>query len=393
MKHPVLPPSKLPHVGTTIFTTMSALAAEHGALNVAQGFPDLETPVPLREAVKKAIDDGVNQYAPMAGDVGLREWISNWYRESNGAEYDVATEITIGAGASSVIFAALQAFVNEGDEVIIVDPSYDLYAPAVHLAKGVIKRAEGIESIEKHLTEKTRAVVINSPHNPTGDCFSEEDLKGLELILIGTNVLLFSDEVYRPMAHDSRPNLSASHLPNLRNRTLIFGSFGKLFHATGWKIGWVVAPKAITRELRKVHQYDVFSTGAPIQRGLAKYLSTEHSREHLRNVGPIYERKRNRLLEGLKGTAFRFTPAEGGYFQVLDYSQLKTLGDKPDIDVARELTINHGLATIPLSPFRESQSESALSERRLRICFAKGDDTIDATIEKLVAIDKFYKDV
>jgi methionine transaminase len=402
MKTPTLPPSKLPEVGTTIFTAMSALASEHGALNVAQGFPDLSPPTNLKEAVKKAIDEGYNQYAPMAGDPGLRAWISEMYNREHGAFYNADSEITIGAGASSLLFASIQALVLPGDEVIIVDPAYDLYAPAVHLAGGVIARAAipkpsslgghggaiDAEVIRSLISDKTRLVIINAPHNPTGACFTSEGLNNLADVLSESNCFLFSDEVYGPMNHDGRPFLSAAGHPRLKNRTLVFGSFGKLLHATGWKIGWVAAPEEITRELRKIHQYDVFSTGAPIQRGLAQYLITEDASKHLRELGPIYEKKRDRLLKGLDGTEFIFSPAEGGYFQILDYSKLDSRGD---IEIAREWTIKHGIATIPISPFRQPGSTEAKEEKRLRICFAKGDSTIDEAIKKLRAIDTYYK--
>ncbi|MBC8150620.1 MAG: aminotransferase class I/II-fold pyridoxal phosphate-dependent enzyme, partial [Bacteroidetes bacterium] len=207
-------------------------------------------------------------------------------------------------------------------------------------------------------------------------------------VLSESNCFLFSDEVYGPMNHDGRPFLSAAGHPGLKNRTLVFGSFGKLLHATGWKIGWVTAPEEITRELRKIHQYDVFSTGAPIQRGLAQYLITEDASKHLRELGPIYEKKRDRLLKGLEGTEFIYSPAEGGYFQILDYSKLDSRGD---IEIAREWTIKHGIATIPISPFRQPGSTEAKEEKRLRICFAKGDSTIDEAIKKLRAIDTYYK--
>ena len=402
MNTPTLPPSKLPEVGTTIFTTMSALASEHGALNVAQGFPDLSPPTNLKEAVKKAIDEGYNQYAPMAGDPGLRVWISEMYNQEHGAFYNADSEITIGAGASSLLFASIQALVFPGDEVIIVDPAYDLYAPAVRLAGGVIARAAlpkppnlggpggaiDPEAIRNLISDKTKLVIINAPHNPTGACFTSEGLNELADVLSESNCFLFSDEVYGPMNHDGRPFLSAAGHPGLKNRTLVFGSFGKLLHATGWKIGWVTAPEEITRELRKIHQYDVFSTGAPIQRGLAQYLITDDASKHLRELGPIYEKKRDRLLKGLDGTEFIFSPAEGGYFQILDYSKLDSRGD---IEIAREWTVKHGIATIPISPFRQPGSTEAKEEKRLRICFAKGDSTIDEAIKKLRAIDTYYK--
>ena len=319
---PKLPRSKMPHVGTTIFTEMSALASACGALNVAQGFPDLATPESLRKAVAHAIEAGHNQYAPMAGNPALRHWIAGTYHA--GAGYDADTEITIGAGASSVLFAAMAALVEPGDEVVVQDPCYDLYAPLVELHHGHVVRVPLTDDqgemnafgLANAIGPRTRLVVINSPHNPTGKVTTQAMLDALAQAMEGTHAWLVSDEVYGPMVHDSRPAPLPILHPGLRNRTLVAGSFGKLFHATGWKIGWIAAPAEVTTELRKIHQYDVFSTGAPFQAGLVSYLQTQEAMDHLATVGPIYAAKRDRLLHGLKGTAFTWTPAEGGYFHI-----------------------------------------------------------------------------
>ena len=273
----------MPHVGTTIFTEMSALATECGALNIAQGFPDLPTPPALRMAVAEALESGHNQYAPMPGNPQLRRWIADVYQR--GAGYDADTEITIGAGASSVLFAAMTALLHPGDEVVVQDPCYDLYAPVAELNHATVVRVPllgaggqmNAHGLAEAIGPRTRMVVLNSPHNPTGRVTTQKMLDALAEAMEGTDAWLVSDEVYGPMVHDGRPApLPALHR-GLRSRTLVAGSFGKLFHATGWKIGWLAAPEAVTRELRKVHQYDVFSTGAPIQAGLVTYLATEEA--------------------------------------------------------------------------------------------------------------------
>lgn len=382
---PSLPSSKMPNVGTTIFTEMSALAKTCGALNMAQGFPDLATPKDLRNAAREAMENGHNQYAPMAGNAALRGWIAHSYHQGMG--YDPEDEITIGAGASSVLFAAMTALLRAGDEVVVQDPCYDLYAPVAELQHArVVKvplvndrgemNANGLASAINH---RTRLVILNSPHNPTGMVTTEVVLDTLAVAMEGTSAWLISDEVYGPMVHDGRPDPRPSNHPKLRGRTLVAGSFGKLFHATGWKIGWMAAPKAITTELRKVHQYDVFSTGAPFQQALVTYLETDEARAHLDTVGPIYEEKRDRLLAGLTDTALTWTPAEGGYFQVVDVSEYLLEGEN-DHDLARRWTRDHGLATIPMSAFSKRCKPS------VRICFAKEDATIDKALSLLQRI-------
>lgn len=382
---PDLARSKMPRVGTTIFTEMSALATQCGALNVAQGFPDLETPKALRKCVAQAMEHGHNQYAPMAGNVELRRWIAE--EHYRGVGYDMDAEITIGAGASSVLFAAMTALLQPGDEVVVQDPCYDLYIPVAELNHAHVVRvpllngngeinASGMASA---ITPRTRLVVINSPHNPTGRVNSPELMEQLAQALDGTQTWLLSDEVYGPMVHDNRTVVVPWKHPKLRERTIAVGSFGKLFHCTGWKIGWVAAPATLTAELRKIHQYDVFSTGAPIQSGLASFLNSNDAKEHLDSVGPIYAAKRNRLLDGLKGSGFSWTPAHGGYFQVLGVERHLKLGET-DGDLARRWTREHGIATIPMGAFGDSW------EPAVRVCFAKEDATIDQAIAMLRAI-------
>ena len=382
---PTLPRSKMPGVGTTIFTEMSALATACDALNVAQGFPDLDTPKALRRAVEEAIEAGHNQYAPMPGNPELRSWIAETHHA--GAGFDPNTEITIGAGASSVLFAAFAALIRPGDDVVLQDPCYDLYAPLVELHHGHVVRVPLVDH-EGHMNAKgladaigprTRMVVINSPHNPTGKVTTTDMLDALAKAMANTDAWLVSDEVYGPMVHDQRPApLPALH-PGLRNRTMVAGSFGKLFHATGWKVGWIAAPAKVTAELRKIHQYDVFSTGAPFQAGLARYLKSDDAIHHLNTVGPIYAAKRDRLLDGLNGTAFTWEPAEGGYFQVLGVSAYLKPGES-DGDLARRWTRDHGIATIPMNAF------GGCGEPAVRVCFAKEDETLDQAVALLRAI-------
>lgn len=383
------PTSKLPQVGTTIFTEMSALAQAHGALNMSQGFPDFQPPLALQTEVTRAMAQGLNQYAPMAGHLPLREWIAADTESRSGAIYNPGTEVTVGAGASSLIFAAIQALVHPGDAVMVLTPCYDLYEPAVTLAGGrviAVPLQEGtyrldLEAMAAGWSDAVRMVVVNIPNNPTGATWDRDDLKGLADLLDGTDAYVLSDEVYGPMHHDGREVLSAAHQPRLRERSLVFASFGKILHCTGWKIGYALAPAAITREIRKVHQYDVFSTGAPFQVGIAAFLNGDAGRMHMAELASFYQAKRDRLIAGLTGSTWRFTPAEGGYFQVLDYLAFDDRGD-------REATVDwctrpNGLALIPLSPFYPGGHDAS---RSVRICFAKDDDTIDQGIERLLNI-------
>lgn len=381
--------SKLPQVGTTIFTEMSALAQAHGALNMSQGFPDFQPPQALQAEVVRAMAQGLNQYAPMAGHRPLREWIAADTEDRSGAVYHPDTEITIGAGASSLIFAAIQALVHPDDAVMVLTPCYDLYEPAVTLAggnvidvplqKGTYKL--DLEAMAAAWTDAIRMVVVNIPNNPTGATWDREDLRGLADLLDGTDAFLLSDEVYGPMHHDEREVLSAAHEPRLRERSLVFASFGKVLHCTGWKIGYALAPASITHEMRKVHQYDVFSTGSPFQAGIAAFMNSEAGRIHMAELASFYQAKRDRLIAGLAGSKWRFAPAEGGYFQVLDY---QAFDDRNDREVTVEwCTRKEGLALIPLSPFYPGGHDAS---RSVRICFAKGDDTIDQGIERLLNI-------
>ena len=379
--------SKLPRVGTTIFTEMSAMAQAHGALNMSQGFPDFQPPQPLQQAVVAAMAEGRNQYAPMTGDARLREWIAEDAEQRSGVRYHPETEVTVGAGASSLIFATVQAIIHPGDDVMVLTPCYDLYEPAVELAGGrlvcVPLQAEthrlDLPAMKAAWTESMRMVIVNVPNNPTGSTWSREDLRGLADLVEGTDALVVSDEVYGPMHHDGREVLSVTHEPRLRERALVFASFGKILHCTGWKIGYVTAPEALTREIRKIHQYDVFSTGAPFQAGIATFLNSEAGANHLYELAPFYQSKRDRLVDGLRGSPWQVSPAEGGYFQLLGYGAFDDRDDRTT--TADWCTRADGLALIPLSPFFP---EGGHDSKLVRICFAKNDDTIDRGIERLL---------
>lgn len=381
--------SKLPRVGTTIFTEMSAMAQAHGALNMSQGFPDFQPPQPLQQAVVAAMAEGRNQYAPMTGDARLREWIAEDAEQRSGVRYHPETEVTVGAGASSLIFATVQAIIHPGDDVMVLTPCYDLYEPAVELAGGrlvcVPLQAEthrlDLPAMKAAWTESMRMVIVNVPNNPTGSTWSREDLRGLADLVEGTDALVVSDEVYGPMHHDGREVLSVTHEPRLRERALVFASFGKILHCTGWKIGYVTAPEALTREIRKVHQYDVFSTGAPFQAGIAAFLTSEAGAAHLTELASFYQSKRDRLVDGLRGSQWQVSPAEGGYFQLLGYGAFDDRDDRTT--TADWCTRADGLALIPLSPFFP---EGGHDSKLVRICFAKNDDTIDRGIERLLNI-------
>ena len=381
-----LPLSRLPHAGTTIFAEMSALAAAHGAVNAGQGFPDFDPPAALQERVTAAMREGWNQYAPMAGDVGLREWLVADLQTRTGVVLDPATEVTVGAGASSLLFAATVALAGPGDEVILFDPAYDLYAPAVAVAGATAVRipasppdyALPLEALASRLSPRTRLVVLNSPHNPTGRVVTAPELAQLADLLGPTDAVVLSDEVYGPIVFDGRPALSAFHEPRLVDRTLAAVSLGKLLHCTGWKIGALLGPANLTAEVRKVHQFDVFSTGAPFQRAMASFLPSPAGVAHLAGLAALHQAGRDRLLDALSGTPWTFTPAEGGFFQLLDASAFATGTDQ---DLCRRWTIRHGIATIPLSSF--FAPEHPPGPPVVRVCFAKLPATLDAIADRL----------
>ncbi len=376
--------SKLPHVGTTIFTVMSKLAQECGAINLSQGFPDFPIDSALIDLVDKAMRAGHNQYAPMPGLPALREAIAAKAQHLYGFRYDPETEVTVTAGGTQAIFTALGAVVHPGDEVIIIDPAYDCYAPTVelfggrpvHVRLGSDMRFDA-EAVKAAITPRTRMLMINTPHNPAGTILRDADMRRIADLLRDTDILLLSDEVYEHLVFDGEPHASAINYPELRERAFVIFSFGKVFHATGWKMGYAMAPMALMAEFRKVHQFNVFSANTPIQHALATYMQEP---SHYEQVSPFYQAKRDRFVAGMRHSRFTLLPCEGSYFQTADYSAISNEGDRAFAErVAREF----GVATIPLSPFYK---EPPPGQRLLRFCFAKQDATLDAAIEKLCRI-------
>ncbi|HNU55060.1 MAG TPA: methionine aminotransferase [Flavobacteriales bacterium] len=376
--------SKLPHVGTTIFTVMSKLAAECGAINLSQGFPDFPIDEKLSDLVNAAMRTGHNQYAPMPGLPALREAITNKVERLYGFSYDADAEVTIAAGGTQAIFTAIGAVVHPGDEVIIVDPAYDCYSPTVELFGGKpvhVRLAADMrfdaEAVKAAITPRTRMLMINTPHNPAGTILRDADMKRVADMLRGTDIILLSDEVYEHLVFDGEPHASVIDHPELRERAFVIYSFGKVFHATGWKMGYALAPRELMAEFRKVHQFNVFSVNTPIQVALAEYMKDAANYEA---VSPFYQAKRDRFAGGMKNSRFKLLPCEGSYFQTADYS---AISNDEDLSFAQRVTRDFGVATIPLSPFYK---EPPAGQRLLRFCFAKQDATLDAAIEKLCRI-------
>jgi methionine aminotransferase len=382
-----VPGSKLPRVGTTIFTVMSRLAAECGAINLSQGFPDFDPPPRLVDFVVEAMRAGVNQYAPMAGAPALLEAIAAKVLALHGRRLDAATEVTVTAGATEALFCAVQAVVRPGEEVVLLEPAYDSYEPAVELAGGRAVRVPFArpgfrvdwDRVRDALTPRTRLLVLNSPHNPTGAVLDGRDLDALEDVLRDSRALVLSDEVYEHMVFDGRAHASLLGRPALAERALVVSSFGKTFHCTGWKVGYCAAPPALTAEFRKVHQFVQFAVASPMQAGLARYLAEEPG--HAAGLAGFYQRKRDRLCALLARTPLRCTPSAGTYFQLADYS---AVSDLPDVEFARWMTREIGVATIPVSVF----SAAPGAERLVRFCFAKNDSTLDAAGERLVRLGR-----
>jgi methionine aminotransferase len=375
--------SKLPHVGTTIFTVMSALAAEVGAVNLGQGFPDFAVPEPLVEALARAMRDGKNQYAPSNGILPLREAIAAKTAALYKHRPHVDTEITVTSGASEAIFDAIVATVAPGDDVVVLDPSYDLYAPVITLAGGRCVRVPlddrdfsvDWERLAAAISARTRMIIINSPHNPTGAVWTADDVQRLATLVRDTAILILSDEVYEHMMYDGRWHESVLRHPELAARAFVVSSFGKTYHCTGWRMGYCIAPPALTAELRKVHQYNTFSGFTAAQWAFAEMLRSHP--EHQRELGAFYQARRDRFAAQLARTRFKAYPVPGGYFQVVDYSAVSTL---PDVEFARWLCTQHGVATIPMSPFYGRAPED---QRLVRLCFAKHEATLDAAIARL----------
>ncbi|MGD2168145.1 MAG: pyridoxal phosphate-dependent aminotransferase [Gammaproteobacteria bacterium] len=378
--------SKLPQVGTTIFTVMSKLAAEHGAINLSQGFPDFQPPPALTEKVAQALADGRNQYAPMAGLEALRESISRLVGSCYGVTVDPADEITITSGATEALFAAIQATVRIGDEVIVFDPCYDSYVPAIELAGGTPVRlplhprsfAVDWQRFAEALSSRTRLVVINSPHNPSGTLLSREDLDRLAELIRNRHCFVLSDEVYEHVTFDGRRHQTVVAHEELAERAFAVSSFGKTYHATGWKVGYCIAPRPLSAELRKIHQYVTFATSTPMQYAIAEYLQEAPS--HYRELGEFFAKRRDYFANGIAATAFEPLNCQGTYFQLADYSAISEL---PDVDFCRWLTLEHGVAAIPISVFYANPPPD---QRIVRFCFAKEDDTLDQAIQRLGAV-------
>lgn len=377
--------SKHPGMGTTIFSVMSALAAQTGAVNLGQGFPDFDCDPSLIDHVTQAMQDGLNQYPPMPGAAPLREAVSKKIESMYGRLYDPQTEITVTAGATQAILTIMLAVVHPGDEVIVLDPCYDSYVPNVAMAGGVVVRVPltpgsfrpDFDKIQTAITPRTRAILINSPHNPSGMVWRHEEMLRLQEILAPTQILLISDEVYEHMVYAPLQHHSASSYAGLAARAFVVSSFGKTFHVTGWKVGTVAAPAALTTEFRKVHQFNVFTVNTPVQHGLAKYMGDP--RPYL-DLPLFYQRKRDLFREGLSSTKFKMLPGEGTYFQCVDISELsvpeKNLGEAK---FCQWLTTEVGVAAIPMSAFYGD----GFDQNVIRFCFAKQDQTLQAALSRL----------
>ena len=376
--------SKLPHVGTTIFTVMSALAAEHQAVNLGQGFPDFPCDTALLDAVTRAMQAGHNQYPPMSGIAPLREAVARKVAALYGRHYDPGSEVTVTAGATQAILTALLAIVHPGDEVIVLEPCYDSYLPGIALAGGVpvlVPLTQGtfrpdFARIAAAITPRTRALLINSPHNPSGTVWSDADMRALQDLLAPTGVYLISDEVYEHMTFADHAHHSAAAFPGLAERAFIVSSFGKTYHVTGWKVGYVAAPADLTAEFRKVHQFNVFTVNTPMQYGLAAFM--EQPSSYL-NLPAFYQRKRDLFRAGLEQTGLRLLPSEGSYFQCVEIGKVSTLGEA---DFCRWLTTDIGVTAIPLSAFYASGFNQGI----VRFCFAKQDDTLYKALDRLRAL-------
>ncbi|MBB3008277.1 pyridoxal phosphate-dependent aminotransferase [Cupriavidus alkaliphilus] len=375
------PPSRLPGVGTTIFTVMSALAAEKNAVNLGQGFPDFDCDPSIVDAVAGAMRAGHNQYPPMAGVPRLRQAIAAKIASLYGHQYSWDTEITVTAGATQGILTAILCAVHPGDEVIVLEPCYDSYLPAIELA-GATAVPVALEApafrvpfdkLAAAITPRTRMILVNTPHNPTGTIWRAGDMDQLAQILAGTDILLLSDEVYEHMVYDGQQHESVSRHPELARRSFVISSFGKTYHVTGWKVGYVAAPAALMAEFRKVHQFNVFTVNTPVQHGLADYMADPAPYLQL---SAFYQAKRDLFRAGLAGSRFKLLPSDGTYFQCVDYS---AISDLSEADFAMWLTREIGVAAIPVSAFYSQPRESGV----VRFCFAKKEETLALALERL----------
>jgi methionine aminotransferase len=378
--------SRLPSVGTTIFTVMSALAARTNAINLGQGFPDFDCDPALVDAVTAAMRAGHNQYPPMTGVPALRQGVSDKVALTTGHRYDPDTEITITAGATQGILSSVLALVHPGDEVIVLEPCYDSYGPSITLAGGHAIRVPLVpgtwrpdfDALHTALSPRTRLVIINTPHNPSGTVWTAAELARFAAELAPTRALVLSDEVYEHMVFDGVAHASVSGLPELAARSVVVSSFGKTFHVTGWKVGYVASPTALMREFRKVHQFNVFTVNAPMQHGLAAFLADA---SHWHSLAPFYQAKRDRFRAGLAATPLTLLPCEGTYFQCVDYS---ALSDQDDLAYSEWLATEVGVAAIPMSAFYEQAPDM----RVVRFCFAKKDATLDEALRRLQALKR-----
>ncbi|MDT9644225.1 MULTISPECIES: pyridoxal phosphate-dependent aminotransferase [Pseudomonas] len=379
--------SKLPNVGTTIFTQMSQLAVETGAINLSQGFPDFDSPQALRDALGWHAANGHNQYAPMTGLPALRQQVAAKIARSYGVQVDADAEVTITPGATQAIFCAIQAVIQRGDEVIVFDPSYDSYEPSVELAGGrcvhVPLAGQGFaldwQKLGEALSPRTRMIILNSPHNPSGALISRAELDQLAALIRDRDIYLVSDEVYEHLVFDGVPHVSVLAHEELYQRAFVVSSFGKTYHVTGWKTGYVVAPPALSAELRKVHQYVSFCGVTPLQYALADFMA-EHP-EHVEELPAFYQAKRDLFCDLLSASRFSFNRVSGTYFQLVDYSQIRP--DLNDVDMATWMTREHGVAAIPVSVFYQQPPQG---QRLVRLCFAKREETLRQAAEKLCVI-------
>lgn len=375
--------TKLPKVGTTIFTVMSKLAVEHGAVNLGQGFPDFDTPESLRSALTRATADGFNQYAPMSGLPSLREQIAMQTERLYGRAIDADAEVTITSGATEAVFAAIACSVRPGDEVIVLDPCYDCYEPAITLAGAAAihvplttpEFSVDWQRVADAITPKTRMIIVNSPHNPTGAVFSEADLDTLSELASRHDLLVLSDEVYQHIIYDGREHQSMSRRADLAARSFVVCSFGKSWHCTGWKVGYCIAPKTLTTEFRKLHQYLTFCTFRPAQHAFAEVMA--HDPQHIRELAGFYQAKRDHFRALLSESRFDLMDVRGGYFQLVDYSAIR---DISDADFCRWLVREVGVAAIPVSAFCETPPPHS---RLVRLCFAKNDATLESAAQRL----------
>lgn len=376
--------SKLPLAGTTIFTVMSKLAADHGAINLSQGFPDFDTDPELIKQVSDSMQKGFNQYAPMQGLLSLRETIAAKMNKNYGENYHPETEINITSGGTEAIYSAITAFVKEGDEVIVFTPAYDCYDPAITLNGGKTVFIElhfpeysiDWNKVKQAISPKTRMIILNNPHNPSGSVLSDDDLRKLDSLTKNTNILILSDEVYEHIVFDQKKHQSVCLFPSLKERSILVYSFGKMFHTTGWKMGYAIAPANIMTEFRKAHQFIVFSSHTPSQVAFNEYMKVE---SRYLDLGNFYQEKRDYFINGLKGSKFGITPSAGTYFQLLDYSKIT---NEKDTEYAIRLTKENKIASIPVSVFYHTEVDHNV----LRFCFAKKKETLDKALEILQKI-------